>query len=202
MTATELLAELQIRGITLSADNGNLQIDAPRDALTPELRQCLIEHKAALLTLLRQPREQEVTQTPQTLPSTILGASYRVVDQELNAAWEHWHELEELIATERANSDASDPAVQLKLTQLRLQAAQAERAFLDTERQYKALYDQPENYVTLHWPRGTQCITISGKWHELRSGEIEATYSREELALCLSLMGKHAMPEQKTFEEV
>jgi len=142
MNTTELLVELQARGITLSADNGNLRISAPRNVLTPELRQRLAECKAELLNRLP---EKEATQAPRLPPTTALGASYKTVaEQELDAAWEHWHAMEALLTKEAADNDASDVEVQSKLIQLRLQAAQAERAFYDAEKEYVAsLPEQP-----------------------------------------------------------
>ena len=73
--------------------------------------------------------------------------------------------------------------------------------FYEAEKRYKAL--QPENYVTLLWPAGTQCVTVGGKWRELRSGEIEASYTRDELELCLGMMRQaQEATQQKLFEEV
>jgi hypothetical protein len=48
----ELLAAVRQAGIHLSADGHTLKFDAPRGALTPELRAALIEHKATLLAVL------------------------------------------------------------------------------------------------------------------------------------------------------
>ena len=50
----ELLADCDAHGIRLLvAGNGGLTIDAPQDALTPELLERLKTHKAELLALLR-----------------------------------------------------------------------------------------------------------------------------------------------------
>jgi len=35
-------------------------------------------------------------------------------------------------------------------------------------------------------------VTIGDKWRRLPTGEVEATYTREELALCLALMDRIA----------
>jgi hypothetical protein len=55
MTAAELLAELNRRGISLRVQGDRLELDAPRGALTPELRRALADHKAELLRLLADP---------------------------------------------------------------------------------------------------------------------------------------------------
>jgi len=50
----DLLAECEARGIRLTpAGDGGLSIDAPRDALTPDLLGRLKAHKADLLAMLR-----------------------------------------------------------------------------------------------------------------------------------------------------
>jgi hypothetical protein len=50
----ELLAAVQQAGIHLSADGDTLKYDAPRGALTPDLRAALLEHKATLLAVLER----------------------------------------------------------------------------------------------------------------------------------------------------
>ena len=54
MNLDELLAELSQRSVKLWADGDQLRIRAPKAILTPELRDSLTEHKAGLLSLLRQ----------------------------------------------------------------------------------------------------------------------------------------------------
>jgi len=58
----DLLAECDAHGIRLAlADSGGLEIDAPRDALTPELSARLKTHKGELLaTLLLAPKAAPV----------------------------------------------------------------------------------------------------------------------------------------------
>lgn len=53
MSAAKLLAELKERGISLEANGDRLKVNAPKGAVTPELREALSEQKAELLTLLR-----------------------------------------------------------------------------------------------------------------------------------------------------
>lgn len=55
MTAPDLLAALSAIGATVQAVEDRLRIEAPRGALTPELRAALAEQKPALLSLLREP---------------------------------------------------------------------------------------------------------------------------------------------------
>lgn len=52
MTATELLSELQQKGIRLEARGDRLRY-APASAVTPELREALATHKAQLISLLK-----------------------------------------------------------------------------------------------------------------------------------------------------
>ena len=52
MTARQLLAVVRAAGIRFEARGARLVYDAPRGALTPELRSALVQQKAALLMLL------------------------------------------------------------------------------------------------------------------------------------------------------
>jgi hypothetical protein len=58
MTAADLLAEVNNRGITLEALGDVLRV-TPRDALTDDLRRALKAHKAALLALLAPERSPD-----------------------------------------------------------------------------------------------------------------------------------------------
>src|SRR6185295_1994005 len=55
MTARELIAQLQGKGVELKSSGDRLVIDAPKGAITPEVRSALAEHKAELLTILNTP---------------------------------------------------------------------------------------------------------------------------------------------------
>lgn len=55
MTTDELLTWLQAHEVRLSAQGGQLQCDAPKGALTPELLAAMKEHKAELLARLSVP---------------------------------------------------------------------------------------------------------------------------------------------------
>jgi pyochelin synthetase len=61
VNAPELLAELQGRGMRLEAIGGRLRYDAPKGALTPELRRAMAEHKAELLGLVEQHLRTQAT---------------------------------------------------------------------------------------------------------------------------------------------
>jgi len=52
MNASTLLADLCRRGIRLSVSGERLSVDAPKGAVTSDLRTALVEHKAALIQLL------------------------------------------------------------------------------------------------------------------------------------------------------
>jgi TubC N-terminal docking domain len=53
-----LLTELTRLGVQLSAEAEGLKVDAPAGALTDELRQAMVEHKAALLRYAACPSVQ------------------------------------------------------------------------------------------------------------------------------------------------
>ena len=55
MTAHELIAQLQEKGVELKSSGDRLVIDAPKGTITPEIRSALAEHKADLLAILSQP---------------------------------------------------------------------------------------------------------------------------------------------------
>ena len=52
MTAIALLLELRRRGVTVAVDRNELDVSAPKGALSPELRAQLAEHKRELIKLL------------------------------------------------------------------------------------------------------------------------------------------------------
>jgi hypothetical protein len=52
MNATILLDDLRRRGVTIAANGDRLSVDAPKGALTDELRRSIPHHKADLLALL------------------------------------------------------------------------------------------------------------------------------------------------------
>ena len=53
MTGEQVLAVLKSRGVLLKPQGDKLHYRAPRGVLTQELRQALAEHKAEVLTLLK-----------------------------------------------------------------------------------------------------------------------------------------------------
>lgn len=55
VTSADLLADLEARGVRLTADGDNLRYHAPKGVLTPILREALAEHKSELLELVREP---------------------------------------------------------------------------------------------------------------------------------------------------
>lgn len=52
MTPAALLATLHTAGVVLTLDAGTLRYKAPKGVMTPDLRQQLTQHKAAVLDLL------------------------------------------------------------------------------------------------------------------------------------------------------
>ena len=55
MNAQELITELSRQGVNIEAVGDELRINAPKGVLTSELRQELVEHKQAILTLFKPP---------------------------------------------------------------------------------------------------------------------------------------------------
>jgi TubC N-terminal docking domain len=85
MTANELLRDLTMRGVALSVDGDQLNVDASEDLLTDELLATLKERKAELIPLLEaepapEPEAEEFTLTPPTAPAVArLGSPARPV---------------------------------------------------------------------------------------------------------------------------
>jgi hypothetical protein len=52
MNVAELLVELKARGVMVEAAGGRLRVDAPKGAVTPDLREALAECKAEVLAML------------------------------------------------------------------------------------------------------------------------------------------------------
>ena len=53
MNTSELLSELQSRGISLEDRGDTLHVEGPKGTLTPELRDVLVEQKSELLAAIR-----------------------------------------------------------------------------------------------------------------------------------------------------
>ena len=68
MTAEDLLAHLRSLGIEVWADGDWLRYNAPKGALTPDLRAELTNHKSEILTLLRE-SNPDIKPAPPTLKS-------------------------------------------------------------------------------------------------------------------------------------
>ena len=60
MTPSQLLADLQTRGIRVTVAGERLRVDAPRGALTADLRAKLTANKSQILAQLRQGNLYEV----------------------------------------------------------------------------------------------------------------------------------------------
>jgi hypothetical protein len=54
MNALSLMTELEARGVSIVADGGELEIEAPGDVLSTEILDMVREHKPALMSLLAQ----------------------------------------------------------------------------------------------------------------------------------------------------
>src|SRR5438046_5763817 len=68
MTVPDLLVLVQARDIRLEAQGDRLVVDAPCGAVTPELRDQLVQHKAALLGRLAPPQRFVTLNGGLTLP--------------------------------------------------------------------------------------------------------------------------------------
>src|SRR5262245_1060807 len=73
MTTVELLTTLRSNGIELWLEGETLRYSAPSGALTPTLRAELVQHKADLLTLLCQAREDAAVKPPPLEPVSQAG---------------------------------------------------------------------------------------------------------------------------------
>ncbi|HEU4325741.1 MAG TPA: condensation domain-containing protein, partial [Roseiflexaceae bacterium] len=71
MTTLELLARLRELGIKLWTEGDRLRFQAPKGALTPELRDALVEHKAEVIAFLH-----EASVATQEAPAPILPAQH------------------------------------------------------------------------------------------------------------------------------
>jgi hypothetical protein len=75
MTARNLLSELREKGVAVkTSGEDRLVIDAPKGAITPELRSALAEHKAELLQLLKSEQQAQAPTTPKTHAPEIAAA--------------------------------------------------------------------------------------------------------------------------------
>ena len=53
MKATDLIADLAVHDVRLSADGDSLRVDAPEGAITDEIRQTIADNKSELVSALR-----------------------------------------------------------------------------------------------------------------------------------------------------
>ena len=58
MTAAELITELEARGVLIEVTGDRLRVDAPKGAITPELRAALTARKAEVLAILNTPDDE------------------------------------------------------------------------------------------------------------------------------------------------
>src|SRR5688572_16777740 len=75
MSARELLLQLREKGVDVKANGDRLVIDAPRGAITPDLRDALTANKAELLQILNAPPIERAAPKPQQAPFRERGAS-------------------------------------------------------------------------------------------------------------------------------
>src|SRR6266852_5770821 len=120
MTARNLLSELRKKGVEVrTSGDDRLVIDAPKGAITPELRSALAAHKAELLQILKneqQPPAPAELKTPDVVAAPI--ASAKPVDEDDSPA-----------------SLASEEIKQLEAELIRLKAEeQTRRAEFEAER--------------------------------------------------------------------
>src|SRR6185503_7888504 len=64
MSPRELLVELREKGVEVKANGDRLVIDAPRGAITPDLRDALSANKAELLQILTAPPIEKAAARP------------------------------------------------------------------------------------------------------------------------------------------
>src|SRR5687767_8738225 len=65
MSARELLVQLREKGVEVKANGDRLVIDAPRGAITPDLRDALSANKAELLQILTAPPIERTLTRPE-----------------------------------------------------------------------------------------------------------------------------------------
>jgi hypothetical protein len=88
MTAADLLADLKTRGVVVSVADGSLRVQASRGVLTTADRAALIEHKPALLTLLRA--DEELTYDVPDGPCQLCGAPLAWIEDWPTACAHRW----------------------------------------------------------------------------------------------------------------
>lgn len=68
MNATELLIELEARGVLIEAAGDRLRVDAPKGAVTPELREALAACKTEVLAILTTSEDEIAWRVEAMLP--------------------------------------------------------------------------------------------------------------------------------------
>src|SRR6478672_9344259 len=64
MSPRELLVQLREKGVEIKSNGDRLVIDAPKGAITPDVRDALAANKAELLRILNTPRPVEKPAAP------------------------------------------------------------------------------------------------------------------------------------------
>ena len=90
MSARELLLQLREKGVEVKANGDRLVIDAPRGAITPDLRDALSANKAELLQILTAPPIERTAPRPEPVSAQEPVASTEPVAVQREAPSRSW----------------------------------------------------------------------------------------------------------------
>jgi hypothetical protein len=122
---TRLMSELTARGIKLRPVPDGLRYEAPRGALTPELRAELAKHKAELLAMLAEPADAERLDIADCM--ALIAEAFRTVEAEyIEGALSMLDADPGLEQRFKATEEAIDVAVRAGPSEAQLRTALAE----------------------------------------------------------------------------
>jgi len=122
MTAHELIAQLQEKGVELKSSGDRLVIDAPKGTITPEIRSALAEHKADLLAILSQPAVPATPAAAEAPAAPQLRAASQFIEAPVERA-----SYSEPRPASTGDSSAADEIKQLETELMRLRAEEEGR---------------------------------------------------------------------------
>ncbi|MBF0101142.1 MAG: amino acid adenylation domain-containing protein [Desulfobacterales bacterium] len=172
----ELIAELELRDIKLSVENGNLRYNAPKGAITPFLRAQIVDNKQALISLIEQRAATVSDKNEWQTEEASIPLQSRERGLPLSSAQQRFWFLDQL---DQGNSTAFNmPPIVIRLNGvLNIEALQ--RAFDDIVRRHEVLRStfRMQDGIPVQIPLDT--IQIPIRLHDIR--ELDEDAQQKEL---------------------
>jgi len=166
MSARELLVQLREKGVDVKANGDRLVIDAPRGAITPDLREALTANKAELLQILNAPPMERAAPRPAAVQQSVASREPATVQREDSSrSWQP-----EPISPEASSVVEEINQLEVELLRLRTEE-EARRAEFETAR---LAAEHAFNQESLRWRQEQEEAARRRAEHEKLRIEAEA----------------------------